>query len=48
MTAKMGRGKENGDRGADNKQKAKAEGAGEKDPIKMHADDWPEPSRHGS
>ena len=30
MTAKMGRGKANGDRGADTKRKAKPEGAGEK------------------
>ena len=48
MAAKAGNDKVNGDRGADDKQKAKPEGAGEgKWPEKKSADLRPEPSREG-
>ena len=48
MTAKMGNDKVNGARGADDKQKTKPEGAGEKNvPEKKDAHHRPEPSRDG-
>ena len=48
MTAKMGNDKVNGARGADDKQKTKPEGAGEKKgPEKNYNHHRPEPSREG-
>ena len=48
MTAKTGNDKVNGDRGADDKQKTKPEGAGTKNvPEKMYGDHRSEPSREG-
>ena len=48
LTAKMGNDKVNGARGADDKQKTKPRGTGEKKgPEKSYAHHRPEPSREG-